>query len=72
MSGYLYAPANACPRCEGCKQIASGDEGEPWYVWAELPPPSNLAVVMGVVKPLPCPECGGTGVKKEATGDRNQ
>jgi hypothetical protein len=47
----------ACPRCAGCGQIADDDEGTPWRYWAELPTPENFAVLTGVVKPIPCPEC---------------
>ena len=52
---------NPCPRCRGCGRIADSADGEPWSMWAELPPPENLAVVLGVVKPIPCPACGGSG-----------
>jgi hypothetical protein len=50
-----------CDRCEGCGQIANDDDRSPWKYWAELPPGSDLAVRMGLVRPEPCPECGGTG-----------
>jgi hypothetical protein len=50
-----------CPRCEGCGQLANSDEREPWSVWMALPVGSALAVTMGIVKPEPCDECGGTG-----------
>lgn len=52
---------NPCPRCRGCGRIASGDEGAPWSVWEDLPLKSAAAVLIGLVKPLPCPACGGTG-----------
>ena len=52
-----------CDRCDGCGQIADSDEGEAWWTWATLPVPSNMAVTMGVVKPIPCPDCDGTGAK---------
>jgi hypothetical protein len=48
-----------CSRCAGCGQIANDDDGTPWVYWAELKPPSNMAVALGLVFPLPCPECGG-------------
>jgi hypothetical protein len=51
-------PQSGCPRCSGCGQIANDDDGTPWKYWAELPPGSNLAVVMGLVKPIPCPNRG--------------
>lgn len=46
-----------CGRCEGCGQIADSEDGEPWTTWAELPPGADLAVRMGLVKPIPCPVC---------------
>jgi hypothetical protein len=49
-----------CSRCDGCGQIASSDDGEPWTMWLELPPGSDLAVRMGIVYPLPCPKCSAT------------
>ena len=55
-----------CDRCDGCGQIANDDEGTPWSFWLNLPVKSAVAVMMGIVKPLPCPECGGSG-KLEAT-----
>ena len=55
---------NACPKCLGCGQIASDDDESPWSLWEDLKPPANLAVVMGLVRPLPCPKCKGTGQKK--------
>lgn len=51
-----------CGRCDGCGRIADSDSGEPWTAWAELPPGSDIAVRLGIVKPIPCPSCGGSGV----------
>lgn len=62
-----------CERCDGCGRIANSDDGEAWTAWQDLPPPSDLAVRMGLVKPIPCPICGGSGKRgptdpaKEAT-----
>jgi hypothetical protein len=39
-----------CARCAGCGQIATDDDGTPWKYWAEIPPPSNLAVTLGMVR----------------------
>lgn len=50
-----------CHRCEGCGQVANSDDEEPWTRWASLPPGSDLAVKMGIVKPKPCPRCFGAG-----------
>lgn len=51
-----------CDRCDGCGQLANDDDATPWKYWAELPSPSNLAVVAGIVKPITCPECNGSGM----------
>ena len=50
-----------CARCEGCGEIANDDEGTPWSYWKSLPLMSAGAVLAGFVKPLPCPECSGSG-----------
>lgn len=47
-----------CQKCGGCGQIASDDDQSPWAVWEALPPGSDIAVRLGWVVPLPCPECG--------------
>ena len=48
-----------CQRCDDCGQIADSEDGAPWHVWANLPPGSDIAVRMGIVKPIPCPDCKG-------------
>jgi ribosomal protein S27E len=53
---------NECMRCEGCGQIANDDDGTPWTVWLQLPLESSVAVLSGLVKPIKCPDCQGTGV----------
>ena len=50
-----------CRRCDGCGKIANDSEGTPWSFWEALPPGSDMAVKMGVVKPIECPDCRGTG-----------
>lgn len=50
-----------CSRCDGCGQIANNADGDPWTAWSELPPGSDLSVRLGLVKPISCPSCGGTG-----------
>ncbi len=52
-----------CERCGGCKQIASGEEGAPWSTWEALPPESKLAIELGVVYPIDCPDCVGSDKK---------
>jgi hypothetical protein len=50
-----------CGRCDGCGRIADSEDGEPWTVWSSLPAGANLAVLAGIVRPVPCPECRGSG-----------
>lgn len=57
----VYDGSDPCSRCLGWKYVANSDEGESWKYWAELPPPSNLAVMLGVIFPIECPRCKGTG-----------
>lgn len=61
----IYEGPNACKKCLGWKRIANDDEQTPWKYWAELPPPSNLAVQLGVVVPIECPHCQGSGVEPQ-------
>lgn len=53
--------ATTCQRCLGCGKVANTDDGESWLHWLNLPPGSDLAVRMGLVAPMPCPDCGGNG-----------
>lgn len=55
MHGIAVAPQKE-GRCETC-----GGDGRVWEAWAGLPPISDLAVRMGVVKPQECPTCKGKG-----------
>jgi hypothetical protein len=50
-----------CPKCDGCGKIANDDDQSPWTFWEALTPPSNMAVTLGLVKPVECPDCNGTG-----------
>jgi hypothetical protein len=52
-----------CDKCDGCGRIANSEKGEPWTDWERLPPGSDLAVRLGIVRPIPCPDCKGTGEK---------
>ncbi len=56
---------NKCHKCHGCGQVATDDEQTPWIFWEELPRGSDLAVQLGMVSPVTCPACGGSG--KETT-----
>lgn len=51
------AEAGVCERCHGEKQIANTASGERWSLWEQLPPGSDAAVKLGLVKPIPCPAC---------------
>jgi len=53
-----------CLKCRGCGQVANSEAQEAWMYWEELPPGSDAAVRMGLVKPIPCPRCGGSGKEK--------
>jgi hypothetical protein len=52
-----------CTACDGCGKIANDDDNTPWSYWEKLKPPANLAVQMGLVVPLTCVACEGTGVR---------
>lgn len=56
-----------CPRCQGCGKIANDDDGSPWTAWENLPPGSDPAVKMGIVKPIECPSCNGSGKRQDRT-----
>jgi hypothetical protein len=51
-----------CQTCAGCGQVANDDDRTPWKHWLELPLASSGSVLLGLVKPIECPDCGGTGV----------
>lgn len=53
--------AGDCLRCRGDGRIADSEDGEAWRDWLDLPLGSAMAVTLGLVKPIPCPECGGSG-----------
>lgn len=61
----IYDGPNACERCLGWKHIDDGDEGISWKYWIELPAQSRIAVTLGLVRPVVCPRCGGTGAEPE-------
>lgn len=50
-----------CDRCAGCGYVANTPDAEPWKYWAELPTQSAVAISMGWVRPIECPECKGSG-----------
>ena len=48
---------DTCTRCDGCGRIADSEDGEPWTFWTSLPVSSAAAMLLGLVKPIPCPKC---------------
>jgi len=50
-----------CQSCDGCGQVADTDNREPWTSWTSLPLESSAAVLIGLVKPETCEDCGGSG-----------
>jgi len=50
-----------CMKCDGCGKVANTEEQESWLVWMNMPLKSSGAVISGLVKPMICPECDGTG-----------
>lgn len=46
-----------CSRCRDCRFIANSDDGEPWSFWMALPYENAVAVRMGLVTAIPCPDC---------------
>lgn len=55
-----------CMKCNGEGFTGSDDENAPWSFWESLPPGSDLAVRLGLVRmglvtKITCSECSGTG-----------
>jgi ssDNA-binding Zn-finger/Zn-ribbon topoisomerase 1 len=49
---------NGCLNVRECKgEVADTEDQEPWTVWLKMPLGSAAAVLVGIVKPIPCPEC---------------
>ena len=48
-----------CRTCDGCGQVTISEDGDitPWTVWTSLPLESSSAVLLGLVRPVPCPDC---------------
>ena len=53
-----------CKTCEGSGKIANDGEKTPWSFYEKLPIESAGGVLMGFIKPTPCPDCGGSGKEK--------
>lgn len=50
-----------CSKCDGCGRIANDEDETPWKFWENLPLKSGAAVIAGVVCPVVCHVCNGTG-----------
>lgn len=55
-----------CGTCDGCGKVADDADRTPWSVWESLPVRSAGAVMLGLVKPVACPDCGGSGEAPES------
>ncbi len=53
-----------CRACDGCGKVADTTDQEPWTTWTSLPLHSAIAVTSGLVKPITCPTCLGSGKRK--------
>lgn len=60
----IYDGPNPCQRCLGWKRVDDGEK-QSWKYWAELPAQSRVAIDLGMVKPITCPDCNGTGIEPE-------
>ena len=58
----IYDGEDACTQCLGWKRVDDG-EGASWKYWAELPAQSAIGFTLGLVKPIQCPRCKGTGIE---------
>lgn len=59
----IYDGDDRCQKCLGWKRVADSDDQESWKYWAELPAQAAIAVQLGIVKPIECPRCNGTGAE---------
>jgi hypothetical protein len=57
----MSAETHKCPTCAGCGKIANDEDRTPWKYWMELPLQSSVAVLMGMIQPVRCPDCRGSG-----------
>lgn len=61
----IYEGEDACQQCLGWKRVDNGRDRGSWKYWAELPAQSQVAIAMGLVGPIECPRCGGSGKEPE-------
>lgn len=50
-----------CDACDGCGRVANDEDQTPWVAWQQLPIQSAIAVALGLVRPITCPRCAGSG-----------
>ena len=62
----LYYGEDACEQCLGWKRVDDSDYAS-WKYWAELRAQSAIAIHMGLVKPIMCPRCSGTGIEPKSS-----
>lgn len=46
-----------CRTCEGCGRVANDGSNTPWIRWLQIPLGSSIAVLTGLVRAIPCPDC---------------
>ena len=64
----IYDGKNACKRCLGWKKVDEAEQ-QSWKYWAEMPEQSKIAIKVGLVKPIDCADCGGTGIQPIHQGE---
>jgi len=57
----VFDLTTACPACDGCGKVANTQDQEPRSRWLALPLTGAAAVTMGLIKPVTCRRCGGSG-----------
>ncbi len=65
----IYEGEDACTQCLGWKRVDDGDDAGSWKYWEELPYNSAVAIRLGLVKPIECPRCHGSGVEPSTRND---
>ena len=60
-AGPAKAEADKCAQCDGCGRVADTADREPWTFYSKVPLESSAAVLLGLIKPIVCPVCNGSG-----------
>jgi len=53
-----------CDQCDGFGMLTDSPDNAPWSVW------QAKQEGRAIVRPVPCPRCGGTGISHCCEGDR--